>query len=259
MDVRQGPVSDLDPQMLLQAYAGGIFPMAESRTSDELFWVEPRSRAVLPMGGFHCSRSLARRLRSGCFKVTANRDFGGVITGCADRPETWINGQIERAMHQLQAVGHAHSVEVWEGTELVGGIYGVALGVAFFGESMFSRRTDSSKVALAWMIARLKVAGFTLFDCQFMTDHLASLGAVSVPRKRYVALLGAAVGTSTSGSGGGEAGVPGGASAPVPGLGANRVGAPEFGRLDRLLEAEGLADDSAASGKFITQLLGQTS
>jgi len=163
-------MSQLDPRLLLQCYATGIFPMADSRDSAELFWVEPRHRAIIPLGGdlgaFHMSRSLRRTLRSGRFAVTLDRDFAGVITACADRPETWINAEIERAMLALHATGHAHSIEVWDSQsgDLVGGVYGVRLGRAFFGESMFSRATDASKVALAWLVARLKVGGFTLLD-----------------------------------------------------------------------------------------------
>src|SRR5881227_3332148 len=191
-------MSRLDPRLLLQGYATGIFPMADSRDADELFWVEPRNRAIIPLDKFHVSRSLNRTIRSGKFAVTRDRDFAGVIAGCADRDETWINAEIEHAMLALHASGHAHSVEVWNGApsgaSLVGGVYGVKLGRAFFGESMFSRMTDASKVALAWLVARLKVGNFSLLDCQFMTDHLASLGAVSVPRESYVALLSAALG-----------------------------------------------------------------
>ena len=236
----------LDPRLLLQGYATGIFPMADSREADELFWVEPRNRAIIPLDGFHLSRSLRRTLRSGKFTVTNDRDFPAVISACADREETWINADLERAMLALHGSGHAHSVEVWENETLVGGLYGVKLGRAFFGESMFSRRTDASKVALAWLVARLKVGGFTLLDCQFMTEHLASLGAISVPRETYVALLSAALG-------GGAAGVAGfgeGLAADAP---------PDFAALDRLLELAGAAGAGGPSGYVIAQLLGQTS
>src|SRR3954454_2104018 len=188
----------LDPRLLLQGYATGIFPMADSREADELFWVEPRNRAIIPLDRFHLSRSLRRTLRSGKFMVTADRDFAGVIAACADRDETWINEELERAMLALHGSGHAHSIEVWRGPDLVGGLYGVKLGRAFFGESMFSRAPDASKVTLAWLVARLKAGNFTLLDCQFMTEHLASLGAVSVPRETYVALLSAALGGGTA-------------------------------------------------------------
>ena len=249
----------LDPRLLLRGYAAGIFPMADSRDADEVFWVEPRVRAIIPLDGFHCSRSLARRMRSGQFEVTCDRDFHGVLAGCADRAETWINADIERATLGLHAAGHAHSIECWQNGELVGGVYGVRLGRAFFGESMFSRTTDASKVALAWLVARLKVGHFTLLDCQFMTRHLASLGAKSISRSRYVGLLGVALGTGTSGSGGGVAA---GAAAPVSGGGevtARPLPAADFFALDGLLEARRLAGASGPAGKLISQLLGQTS
>src|SRR5439155_18937882 len=195
-------MSRLDPRLLLQGYATGIFPMADSRDADELFWVEPRNRAVIPLDRFNVSRSLNRTIRSGKFAVTRDRDFAGVIAGCADRQETWINAELERAMLALHGSGHAHSIEVWShgptGDALAGGVYGVKLGRAFFGESMFSRARDASKVALAWLVARLQVGNFTLLDCQFMTEHLASLGAISVPRETYVALLSAALGGDAS-------------------------------------------------------------
>src|SRR3954447_4477761 len=193
-------MSRLDPRILLQGYATGIFPMADSRNAEELFWVDPRNRAIIPLDRFHVSRSLRRTIRMGKFAVTRDRDFAGVISGCADREETWINAEIEQAMLALHGSGHAHSIEMWDGSELAGGVYGVKLGRAFFGESMFSRRTDASKVALAWLVARLKVGNFTLLDCQFMTEHLASLGAVSVSREDYVALLSAALGGGTGGA-----------------------------------------------------------
>ena len=237
-------MSRLDPRLLLQGYATGIFPMADSRNADELFWVEPRNRAIIPLDGFHVSRSLRRTLRSGRFAVTRDRDFAGVIAACADREETWINDELERAMIALHRSGHAHSIEVWHDEELVGGLYGVKLGRAFFGESMFSRRTDASKVALAWLVARLKAGNFSLLDCQFMTEHLASLGAVTIPRETYVALLSAALGGAAAGFGAGLA---------PPGGGA------DFAALDRLLELAGAAGAAGPAGYVIAQLLGQTS
>ncbi|HEY1142929.1 MAG TPA: leucyl/phenylalanyl-tRNA--protein transferase [Sphingomicrobium sp.] len=240
-------MSRLDPRLLLQGYAAGIFPMADSRDASELFWVEPRARAIIPLDGFHLSRSLKRTLRSGRFTLTLDRDFAGVIQACADREETWINDDIERAMLALHSSGHAHSVEVWQGGELVGGLYGVKLGRAFFGESMFSRATDASKVALAWLVARLRAGGFTLLDCQFMTGHLASLGAISVPRRTYVTLLSGALG---GGGGGSAVGAAGSAGAVAP---------PDFRALDRLLEATGAAGAPGPEGYVIAQLLGQTS
>ncbi len=150
----------LDPRMLLRGYAAGIFPMADSRDAGDIFWVEPRNRAIIPLQSFHLSRSLAKRVRSGCFTVTRDRAFHEVLLACADREETWINQVIERATLGLNAVGHAHSIECWHEGGLVGGLYGVKLGRAFFGKSMFSRMTDASKVALAWLVARLRVGGF---------------------------------------------------------------------------------------------------
>lgn len=245
-------MSPLDPRLVLQGYATGIFPMAESRDSADLFWVEPRERAILPLDGFHLSRSLARRLRSGRFRLTCDRDFAGVLEGCADRPETWINPAIATAMTDLFHLGRAHSVEVWLGDALVGGVYGVRLGRAFFGESMFSRATDASKVALAWLVARLRAGGFTLLDCQFITDHLASLGATVVSRQTYVTLLSAALGASVTGWSS-----PGASSSAGAGAVPAREG--DFAALDALLESAGVAGDDALSGKFITQFLTHTS
>ncbi|MEO8176884.1 MAG: leucyl/phenylalanyl-tRNA--protein transferase [Sphingomicrobium sp.] len=251
-------MSRLDPRQLLQCYAAGIFPMADSREAAELFWVEPRNRAIIPLNRFHLSRSLRRTLRSGRFEVTHDVAFGRVISACADREETWINAEIERAMLALHATGHGHSIEVWpsgdRGGELVGGLYGVRLGRAFFGESMFSTMTDASKVALAWLVARLGVGGFTLLDCQFMTDHLSTLGAISVTRADYVALLTAALGGgAAAGAGTGLASSGGAESAFAPEF------APDFFALDRLLDATGAAGADGPAGYVIAQLLGQTS
>jgi leucyl/phenylalanyl-tRNA--protein transferase len=243
-------MSRLDPRLLLQGYASGIFPMADSRDATELFWVEPRQRAIIPLDGFHLSRSLRRTLRSGRFEVTHDRDFAGVLAACADREETWINAELEHAMVALHGSGQAHSIEVWHDGALVGGLYGVRLGRAFFGESMFSRMTDASKVALAWLVARLKAGNFALLDCQFMTDHLASLGAVTVSRKTYVALLSAALGGV---AGSGVAGV-------APESSDRAAGAPaDFLALDRLLEVTGAAGAGGPAGYVISQLLGHTS
>jgi len=236
-------MSRLDPRLLLQGYASGIFPMADSRDADELFWVEPRNRAIIPLDGFHLSRSLRRTIVADKFAVTHDRDFAGVISACAEREETWINAKLEHAMLALHAAGHAHSIEVWRDAALVGGLYGVKLGRAFFGESMFCWATDASKVALAWLVARLRAGGFSLLDCQFMTDHLASLGAVSVPRETYVALLSAALG----------GGVTGGTVAVAGELPA------DFLALDRLLELAGAAGAGGPAGYVIAQLLGHTS
>jgi leucyl/phenylalanyl-tRNA---protein transferase len=245
-------MSRLDPRLLLQGYATGIFPMADSRDANELFWVEPRNRAIIPLNRFHISRSLRRTLRTGPFTVTRDRDFAAVITACADREETWINDELEHAMLALHASGHAHSIEVWSGDRLVGGLYGVKLGRAFFGESMFSRMRDASKVAMAWLVARLKAGNYTLLDCQFMTDHLASLGAVSIPRETYVALLSVALGA------GAAVGAPA-AGALVEALGTVPEAPPDFLALDRLLELAGAAGAGGPAGYVIAQLLGQTS
>ena len=229
--------------------------MADSRDAGDIFWVEPRHRAIIPLEAFHLSHSLAKRVRSGKFTVTRDRAFHEVLLACADREETWINSVIERATLGLHAVGHAHSIECWFEGRLVGGLYGVKLGRAFFGESMFSNMTDASKVALAWLVARLKVGDFTLLDCQFMTPHLATLGATTVDRQTYVALLGSAlstgtVGVSTSGSAPFETETSAASLALPP---------PEFEALDRLLEPVGGAGAAGPAGQFIAQLLGQTS
>ncbi|MCA0869919.1 leucyl/phenylalanyl-tRNA--protein transferase [Seohaeicola saemankumensis] len=183
----------LSPELLLHGYSIGVFPMAEHRDDPEIFWVDPRRRGIFPLDGFHISRSLARRMRQGGYSVTIDRDFAGVLDGCADRAETWINSEIRQHYLTLFTMGHAHSLEVWHGGELTGGVYGVVLGGAFFGESMFSRRTDASKIALAFLVDHLRQAGFTLFDTQFLTEHLASLGAIEIPRGTYHRLLSAAI------------------------------------------------------------------
>jgi leucyl/phenylalanyl-tRNA--protein transferase len=176
---------ELTAEMVLRAYATGIFPMAESRDATEFHWVDPHWRGILPLEGFRISRSLSKRLRQWTYIVRVNSAFTEVVSACADRPETWINAPILRLYQELHASGFAHSLEVWEGDDLVGGVYGVALGAAFFGESMFSRRTDASKVALAWLVDRLRAGRFTLFDTQFLTPHLASLGGVEISRTDY--------------------------------------------------------------------------
>lgn len=187
----------LDVNMLLKAYAIGVFPMADDRDSPDIYWVEPRKRGILPLDRFHLSRSLRKTIRSDRFETTFNRAFPEVLTACAeatqDRPGTWINAQIEEAVLRLHALGHAHSIETWFEGRLVGGLYGIALGRAFFGESMFSRMTDASKVALAHLVARLKTGGFTLLDCQFQTPHLESLGAIEISREDYSVALSAAL------------------------------------------------------------------
>jgi leucyl/phenylalanyl-tRNA---protein transferase len=183
----------LTPAMLLQAYRQGIFPMAEGAGDPRLYWFDPEQRGVLPLDGFHISRSLARRIRAGVFRATFDSAFAQVIDGCAERPSTWINSEIRRLFLDLHALGQAHSLEVWSGADLVGGVYGVRIGGCFCGESMFSRRTDASKAALAWLVAHLRACGFTLFDTQYLTPHLASLGGVEIPRRSYRARLRAAL------------------------------------------------------------------
>lgn len=159
--------------------------MAESREDDGLFWLDPEQRGVIPLDGFHISRSLKKTLLRERFEIKIDTDFVGVIEGCADRSETWINGPIFGIYMDLFRAGHAHSLEVWDEGALVGGVYGVTLGGAFFGESMFSRKADASKIALAYLVSRLKIGGFTLFDTQFLTPHLASMGGVEIPRASY--------------------------------------------------------------------------
>jgi len=183
----------ITPETLLRAYEAGIFPMADTAESEEIFWVDPRRRGVLPLDGFHISRSLARRIRSGAYRVSLNEDFVGTVEGCADREETWINATIFDLYRELHRMGAAHSLEIHMNGALVGGVYGVTIGGAFFGESMFSRATDASKLALAYMTTHLRRTGFTLFDTQFLTPHLASLGAVEIPRSAYHARLSAAL------------------------------------------------------------------
>lgn len=241
--------------MLLRAYGIGIFPMSNSADDPDIFWVEPRHRAILPLDALHVSRSLRKTIRAGRFRVTADMAFAEVVRGCAqivgDRQDTWINEPIFEACLRLHVMGHAHSIECWEGDALVGGLYGISLGRAFFGESMFSRRTDASKVALAWLVARLKVGGFTLLDCQFMTDHLGSMGAKEISGRAYSGLLAPAVVDAVPGS--------------------PDVGAGDFSALDRLgvSSPEGVPAlppspdaftvSGPVSGHVIAQLLTQTS
>ena len=175
----------LTPHLLLKAYEAGIFPMGEKRGAAEIFWVDPRFRGIFPLDNFHISRSLAAKIAQDPFTIRINTAFPAVLEACADRPETWINATLVDLYLQLHAQGHAHCLEVWEGAQLVGGVYGIALGAAFFGESMFSRKTDASKIALAYLIDRLTIGGFQLFDTQFLTPHLESLGAIEIPRDDY--------------------------------------------------------------------------
>ncbi len=197
------PAPEIIPaDLLLHAYRGGIFPMADHRTDREVYWVEPRERAIVPLNGFRLSKSLRKTLRQDRFRVTCDTAFARVIAECAqpreEHAESWISHQIEASYNALHEAGHAHSVEVWQGERLVGGLYGVAFDQVFCGESMFSRASNASKVALAWLVAAMRRAGYTLLDCQFMTDHLKSLGAVAMPQSEYLALLAQARGFTRS-------------------------------------------------------------
>ena len=251
------PVKIIPSELLLMAYRSGIFPMADSRDDEEVYWVEPRERAVIPLDGFRCSRSLAKTVRQDRFRVTCDADFASVIAACAaprpGHPESWISDRIAASYRALHLAGHAHSIECWRDGELVGGLYGVGFDRAFCGESMFSRATDASKVALVWLVALLRHAGYRLLDCQFITDHLASLGAVTVSRERYLEMVGEAVAAgparplaaayaSLLGSAGSGVGVGEGAGA---GAGADR--SPPSGSGD------------SSPGKLILQSLTQTS
>ena len=233
----------LDPQLVLGAYSVGVFPMADGRDADGVYWVEPQRRAVLPLDRFHLSRSLRKAVVADRFRVTADRDFDAVLALCAegvaDRPDTWINAGIAEVFGRLHRLGFAHSIECWDGDRLAGGLYGLALGRAFFGESMVSRATGASKVALAWLVARLRAGGFTLLDCQFQTAHLASLGAVEIDRAAYKALLGEAL-SSVAGASVGAADAAG-----------------DFLALDAPARSDSVSGPVA--GKDIAQLLTQTS
>lgn len=242
----------LDPKLVLGAYAVGVFPMADHRDADSIYWVEPKRRAVMPLDGFHLSHSLKKTIAADRYRVTADTAFEQIIALCAasavDRPDTWINTSIEQVFIELHRMGYAHSIECWDGDRLVGGLYGLALGRAFFGESMVSRARDASKVALAWLVARLRVGGFALLDCQFQTDHLASMGAIEISRRDYLAGLSSAVDGAVAGALGAAAGV-----SPADAAG-------DFFALERV---EPLPSDPATasppSGKVIAQLLAQTS
>jgi leucyl/phenylalanyl-tRNA--protein transferase len=186
-------VVEITAELMLRAYRHGLFPMAETRRGERLFWLDPERRGVLPLDGFHLSRRLRRTVLSDGFEVCADRDFAATIAGCATpvpgRDDTWINPQIERLFGELHRLGHAHSVECRQRGALVGGLYGVAIGGVFFGESMFSFVTDASKVALVHLVARLRLGGFRLLDTQFVTAHLAQFGALEIPREEYKARL----------------------------------------------------------------------
>ena len=221
---------EVTPDLLLRAYRAGLFPMAETRRGDRLYWLDPEQRGVLPLNGFHLPRRLRRTALSGQFDVAADRDFAAVIAGCAEaadgREDTWINRDIENLFTALHGQGHAHSVEAYQDGRLVGGLYGVALGGAFFGESMFSRARDASKVALVHLVARLRLGGFQLLDTQFVTSHLAQFGAREIPRAQYKLALDRA------------------ASAP-----ALWCGTPDPALLAAEIQAMGQTEDGTAYGK----------
>jgi leucyl/phenylalanyl-tRNA---protein transferase len=254
------PPTVIDPALLLSAYAQGLFPMADGADDPSVHWVEPRIRAILPLAGFRLSRSLRKVLESDRFTVTTDTDFAETVALCAeaapDRPSTWINGVIRASYADLFARGHAHSVECWQGGALVGGLYGVTLGRAFFGESMVSRARDASKVALAHLVARLRAGGWRLLDCQFITPHLASLGAVELPQRDYLKLLYSAL---AGGSGASAAGGETGAAGPSPPFVSGDWGALDAVGAD-LVAAPGTARSTASPpGKRIAQLLTNTS
>jgi leucyl/phenylalanyl-tRNA--protein transferase len=198
MAEHDGSPVEITPQVLLKAYAIGIFPMAESAEDPHLYWIEPEERGVIPLDDFHVPRRLRRTIASGRFEIRIDSDFDAVIDGCAaaveGRPKTWINAPIRRLYGDLFRMGACHTVETWRDGKLVGGLYGVSLGAAFFGESMFSRETDASKVALVHLVERLKAGGYRLLDTQFTTDHLRQFGAIDVERREYQAMLAEAIG-----------------------------------------------------------------
>lgn len=190
MGRRQDPFDiEITPELIIRAYRAGIFPMSEDAADDDIFWVSPEMRGILPLDGFRLSTSLRKAIRKSDFEIRVDTDFEAVIEACAtvgaDRDTTWINRTIRSVYGELFRRGVAHTVEVWDGTELVGGLYGLAIGGAFFGESMFHRRTNASKMAMAHLVERLNAGGFVLLDTQFVTDHLESLGGVEIPRAQY--------------------------------------------------------------------------
>ncbi|ADY64232.1 MULTISPECIES: leucyl/phenylalanyl-tRNA--protein transferase [Rhizobium/Agrobacterium group] len=194
---RRSKNNGITVDILLRAYSAGLFPMADSADDPELFWVEPEIRGIIPLNDFHISKSLAKAMRKKPFEIRFNTAFEAVMAGCAaeapDRPSTWINATIRKLYTELHQIGHAHSVEAWDGKELVGGLYGVSLGAAFFGESMFSRRTNASKICLVHLVERLRASGFVLLDTQFTTEHLKTFGAIDVPKQQYAKMLDQAV------------------------------------------------------------------
>jgi leucyl/phenylalanyl-tRNA--protein transferase len=255
----------IPPDLLLRAYRAGIFPMADSRDDPEVYWVEPRMRAILPLDGFHLSKSLARTLRRGRFQVTCNAAFDAVIDSCAaPRPgaeESWISARIRESYRALHRDGHAHSIETWSSDEtgrlrLVGGLYGVGFDRVFCGESMFSRESDASKVALAWLVAALRRGGAELLDCQFTTPHLASMGAVEIPQAQYLRLLDRATDSRRPYWGGDSSAGATGASSAGAAAGAGDGLPTGFAALLADAEEAGL---SSSPGNFIAQSLTHTS
>jgi leucyl/phenylalanyl-tRNA---protein transferase len=272
---------EITPQVLLKAYACGIFPMAESAEDNALYWIEPERRGILPLDRVHVPRRLARTIRQGGFEVRIDNNFDAVIAGCAapraGRRGTWINGRIRSLYADLFVLGHCHTVEVWEGDELIGGLYGVHLGRAFFGESMFSKARDASKIALVYLVARLKFGGFELLDTQFVTGHLARFGAIEVGRAEFQRLLETALYCPRNGNvgGGGEAGrgrLSGALGATAAGFGGGAAAAAGFGAGAAAgasaagASAAGAAGAAAfcslpagATGAEVLQLVSQTS
>ena len=188
---------ELTPDVILRAYAAGVFPMAETREDQELFWVDPNMRGLIPLDQFHISRSLKKVIRRKTFEIRYDKEFQSVVRACAESrrngDDTWINDKIVELYSALHKMGHAHSVECWQDQTLVGGLYGLSIGGAFFGESMFSRAKDASKVALVYLVARLRIAGYRLLDTQFITEHLKQFGAIEISRQDYHDLLGKAL------------------------------------------------------------------
>ncbi len=275
---------EITPQVLLKAYACGIFPMAESAADNALYWIEPERRGILPLDAMHVPRSLSRTIRRGGFEVRVDHDFDAVIDGCAaprtGRRSTWINGRIRSLYADLFTLGHCHTVEVWDGGELIGGLYGVHLGRAFFGESMFSKARDASKIALVYLVARLKYGGFELLDTQFVTEHLARFGAIEVGRAEFQQLLEAALYCpgNPNGEGGGDGrggrgrlwtggGAGGGSGAGAASIGASAAGASAAGVSASGASAGASSAGAAAfsslpagaTGAFVLQLVNQTS
>jgi leucyl/phenylalanyl-tRNA--protein transferase len=251
-----GNAPEVDIDLLLKAYAHGVFPMARRRDDRELYFVSPEDRGIIPLETFHVPGRLARTVRSDRFVVRINSDFADVIAACAEaapgREESWINDQIVSLYSRLHSMGRAHSVECWRDTRLVGGLYGVSMGAAFFGESMFSRERDASKVALVHLVARLKAGGFSLLDAQFLTGHLAQFGAVAIPRQRYLELLARALGESADfGCSGGYCPEPSGNS-----------GTSSFAPASGEVALTGAVDATTGAiwpGWFVLQLITQTS